>query len=107
KKMAKLLKRLNVPDVVAVVEDYNNCIEPNSSVTYKQNKFWTTIEKGIFAGSYATALQFDYPNSFNKTSFPITHSLVVGAMLNFTFPRKSERWSVQLEPLYSMERYNG
>ncbi|EJF10882.1 outer membrane beta-barrel protein [Pontibacter sp. BAB1700] len=110
KLMLKVQKRLHVPDVTAIVRNYNHCAAPTSAISYKEKQSWLKTEMGVFAGSYSTALQFNHSTSihrFNGADFSMTHNFVFGGILNFTSPKKSERLSVQVEPMYSQERHIG
>lgn len=105
KLMLKVQKRLHVPDVTAIVRNYNNCIAPTNNISYKEGQSWLKTELGVFAGSYSTAIQFNFKSS-ESTKLDMSHNLVYGAILNFTSPKKSERMSVQVEPTYSKEQHS-
>lgn len=110
KLMEKVRQRLYVPNVAAIVRNYNTCAEPSSAVSYKKSKVWLKTELGIFAGSYSTALQFNHSTSahrFSGAKLPLTSNFVFGAVFNFTSPKKSERLSMQMEPMYSNEQHKG
>lgn len=110
KLMLKVQKRLHVPDVTAIVRKYNNCAAPTRSISYKENQSWLKTEVGAFAGSYTTALHFNHNTSihwFEGAKLSTTSNFVFGGVLNFTSPKKSERLSVQVEPMYSQERHAG
>ncbi|SIT89914.1 outer membrane beta-barrel protein [Pontibacter indicus] len=110
KLMLKVRQRLHVPNVAAIVRNYNTCAEPASAVSYKKDKLWIQTELGVFAGSYLTALQFNHSTSahrFSGAKLPSASNFVFGAVFNFSSPKKSERFSVQLEPMYSKEQHKG
>lgn len=110
KLMLKVRQRLHVPDVTAIVRNYNACAAPTSAISYKMDHSWLKTELGVFAGSYSTALQFNHNTTIHKfygADFSMTHNFVFGGVLNFTSPKKSERLSVQMEPMYSQERHIG
>ncbi|WP_018476529.1 outer membrane beta-barrel protein [Pontibacter roseus] len=105
--MLKLQKKLNAPDVIAVVRAYNNCAEPENNVTFKEDKPWLSIGKGITIGVSSTSLKFMHTPELSAASFTSSQNLVVGALFNFSSPKKSERLSVQFEPLFSTEKHTG
>ncbi|MDO6390581.1 porin family protein [Pontibacter sp. BT731] len=110
KLMLKVRQRLHVPDVTAIVRNYNTCAAPTSAISYKKDHSWLKTELGVFAGSYSTSLQFNHNTTIHKfygADFSMTHNFVFGGVLNFTSPKKSERLSVQMEPMYSQERHIG
>lgn len=107
-KMARLLKRLNIPDVIEVVEAYNNCRNPGNSIAYKADKPWMTTEMGILLGGHSTALNFKAgPYSIKDAEFPAANNFIIGGYFNIASPRRSERISLHLEPFYSREKHLG
>ncbi|PVY44235.1 outer membrane beta-barrel protein [Pontibacter virosus] len=110
KLMLKVRQRLHVPNVTAIVRSYNNCAAPTSTISYKENQSWLKTELGVFAGGYSTALQFNHNTTihwFKGAKMPSSSNFVFGAVFNFTSPKKSERLSVQIEPMYSKEHHAG
>ncbi|PKV67056.1 porin family protein [Pontibacter ramchanderi] len=110
KLMLKVQKSLHLPHVTALVRSYNTCASPNSAISFKENQSWLKTELGVFAGSYSTALYFNHNTTIHRfygAKFSMNHNFVFGGVLNFTSPKKSERLSVQMEPMYSQERHIG
>jgi hypothetical protein len=105
--LMKVLKKINSPNVIAIVEAYNNCKEPNSSITYRQNKPWLAIEKGLLIGTHTASLKRDGPYSIKDANFPVKHNIIVGGHLNLNSPRRSEKLSLQLDAFFSKEHYLG
>ena len=107
-KMAKVMKKITAPHIVAIVQAYNNCKQPIGSVTYKQNKAWMAVEKGALLGMHATSLNYgSSPYLMKNADFPLQYNILAGGYLNVMSPRKSERVSLHLELFYSHESYNG
>lgn len=102
---------LSQQSLVKLINDYNHCIAPGESRTFKENKKWLKAKVGV-TGAMNTesitisskALEFVYYNNalFKKRYYPS-----VGFALNITSPRVKERISLQLEALYSNYGFTG
>lgn len=106
--LAKMLNEISTQRMVEVVENYNNCVSPNNSITYNADKPWTTVEKGLSVSTHTATLDFNTgSHSLEQATFSQSQNLVFGAFFNIAFPRTSQRLSLQLEPLYSQEKHQG
>ncbi|MEJ8757675.1 hypothetical protein WG947_11740 [Pontibacter sp. H259] len=106
--LAEVVKKINTPNAVAIVEAYNKCAASASNITYKQHKPWLTFDKGLFIGSHTTDFAFaEGPNSVHNTNFPVRSNVVIGGHLNLVSPRRSEKLSLQVDALFSKEQYQG
>lgn len=106
--LAKVLKKITAPNIMAIVEAYNNCSEPASSITYRQDKPWLSAEKGVLIGSHTTRLKFyDKTNLVNDANFSVSHNIIVGGHLNLRSPRRSEKLSLHVDAFLSKEQYLG
>ncbi|NEM96224.1 hypothetical protein [Pontibacter burrus] len=106
--LTKVLRKVKGPDIQAIVVAYNNCASPNNNITYKQDKPWVKIEKGILIGSHAASLNMTTAYySDQKAEFPLTSNLIVGGHFNLMSPRRSEKFSVIVDAYFSSEKYEG
>ena len=106
--LTKVLRKISAPNMLAIVDAYNNCQAPNSSKTYKQEKPWLAIEKGVLVGAHSTKIGFTAgPYAIKDVDFAAKTNLIVGGHLNFMSPKRSEKISIQLDAFFSKESYEG
>lgn len=102
---------LSQKSLSALVKDYNNCVAPGESISFKENKKWALVKVGVAASVNAEQLSFSsvdrmlalYENAkFDQTLYPS-----VGFLLNLVSPRVSERFSFQAEAFVAKYKYTG
>ena len=92
-----------------LVEDYNEC-KGLASITHKASKPWIKLKTGLTAGIAISSIEFhpiDPGFKHLNTSFSNHRSLIAGINSDISFPRLTERFSVNAGIMYMKSEHQG
>lgn len=88
--------------IAGVVKKYNEC-KGEPFVIHKQNEKWTHVSWGIYGGYTLSRLNF-YPVYYGGGDIPEKMTSIdpgIGLILEFSTPRISKNFSIQITPYFS------
>ena len=96
-------------DLIKLFNEYYNCTK--KKILYQTELEKTKLEFGIFGGLSQTQLKFtgddSYFSSLINTDYPWSKNFTFGVSVNFVFPRKQGKWSINNELMFTSYKVNG